>query len=140
MGFFMGVLKRKIALLVIIFIISILVIGCSGASPKENKVEPVEIITQKVVKVEPVESVKQKVVSHLTTKGYKEEEFKLTVEYHTDGRNSYRGQYSINVIFNDEPNVIYNYRYNYNSEVKDITQISILPMKDKKDKNFKHAE
>lgn len=136
----MGVLKRRTALLVIIFIISILVIGCSRAAPKENEVEPVEIITQKVVKLEPVESVKQKVVGHLITKGYKEEEFKVTVEYHMDSMGSFEGPYSINVIFNDEPNVIYNYRYNYNSELKDIAQISISPMKDKKDKNFKHAE
>jgi hypothetical protein len=136
----MGESKIRTALLIIIFIISILVIGCSRESPKENKVEPVEVITQKVVKVEPVESVKQKVVAYLKTKGYKEEEFKVTVEYHTDGIGSFGGPYSINVIFNDEPNVIYNYRYNYNSELKDITQISISPMKDKKDKNFKHTE
>lgn len=64
----------------------------------------------------------------------------MNVEYHTDGVGSFGEPYSINVIFNDEPNVIYNYRYNYNLELKDITQISISPMKDKKDKKFKHAE
>lgn len=140
----MGISKRRTALLVIIFIIIILVIGCSSESPKENKVEPVEVITQKVVKIDPVESVEQKIVAYLKTKGYKKEEFKVTVEYHTDGIGSFAGPYSINVIFKDEPNVIYNYRYNYrynyNSELKDITQISISPVKDRKDKNFKHAE
>ncbi len=133
----MEVLKRKTVLLVIIFIISILGIGCSRESVKENKLEPVEVITQKVVKVEPVESVKQKVVAYLKTKGYKEEEFKVTVEYHPDSVSSFKEPYSINAIFNDEPNVTYNYRYNYNSQIKDITQINISSMKDK---NFKHAE
>ena len=136
----MGGLKRKTELLVIIFILSILVTGCSRKAPKENKVEPVEVITQKVVKLESVESVKQKVIAYLKTTGYKEEEFRVNVKYHTDGISSFGGLYSINVIFNDESNVIYNYRYNYNSELKDITQISISPMKDKKDKNFRHAE
>lgn len=72
----MGVSKIRTVLLVITFIISILVIACSRESVQENKVEPVEVITQKVVKVEPVESVKQKIVAYLKTKGYKEEEFK----------------------------------------------------------------
>jgi len=122
----MGILKRRTVLLVIVCIISILVIGC-GISSKESKPEPVE-------------SVKQKVVAYLTTKGYKEDDFKLNVKYHKAGVSSYGGPYSINVIFNDEQNVIYNYRYNYKSEPKDITQIGISPLKDKNDKNFKHAE
>ncbi|AWI04651.1 DUF3139 domain-containing protein [Clostridium drakei] len=133
----MRTLKRRTLSLVVIFIISIFVVGCGETASKEYKEEPVEIITQKVVKVEPIESVKQKVTSHLTAKGYKEGDFKLTVEYNKDNINLYKGPYSINVIFNDEPNVIYNYRYNYDSELKDITQTSISPMKDK---NFKHAE
>lgn len=132
--------KIRTSLLIIIFIISILVIGCGRESIQENKVEPVEVITQKVAKIEPVESVKQKVEAYLKTKGYKEEAFKVEVKYHTDRIGSFGGPYSINVIFNDEPNVIYNYRYNYNSELKDITQINISPMKGKKDKKFKHAE
>lgn len=122
----MGILNRRNVLLVIACIISILVIGCAISSKKS--------------KPESVESVKQKVVAHLATKGYKEEEYKLNVEYHKDGISSHGGPYSINVIFNDEQNVIYNYRYNYNSELKDITQMSISPMKDKNDKNFKHSE
>ncbi len=122
----MGILKRRNALLVVACIISILVIGC-GISSKESKPESVE-------------SVKQKVVAHLTTKGYKEEEYKLNVAYHKDGVSSYGGPYRINVIFNDEQNVIYNYRYNCNSELKDITQISISPMTGRNDKNFKHYE
>lgn len=136
----MRTLKRRTVPLVIIFIISIFAVGCGETASKEYKEEPIKIITQKVVKVEPTESVKQKVTAYLTGKGYKEGDFKLTVEYNKDNMNSYKEPYSINVIFNDEPNVIYNYRYNYDSELKDITQTSIAPMKDKKDKNFKHAE
>ncbi len=121
-------LHRKTAILVTIFIISILVIGCSRVSPEESKIESVD-------------SVKQKVIAHLTTKGYKEEEYKLNVEYHKESIGKYGGPYGISVIFNDEQNVIYYYRYNYNSELKDIKQISIAPIKDKgKDKNFKHYE
>lgn len=122
----MGILKRRNVLLVIVFIICSLVIAY-GISSKKSKPEPVE-------------SVKQKVVAYLATKGYKEEEFKMNVEYHKDGVSSYGGPYSINVIFNDEQNVIYNYKYNYNWKLKDITQLSISPMKGKNDKNFKHAE
>lgn len=136
----MRTLKRRTVSLVIIFIISIFVVGCGENASKEYKEGPVEIITQKVVKVEPIESVKQKVTAHLIAKGCKEGDFKLTVEYNKDNMNSYKGPYSINVVFNDEPNVIYNYKYNYDSELKDITQTSISPTKDKKDKNFKHVE
>lgn len=121
-------LYRKTTVLFTLFIISIFVIGCSGVSTEENKVDSVD-------------SVKQKVITHLTTKGYKEEDYKLNVEYHKESIGKYGGPYAISVIFNDEQNVIYYYRYNYNSELKDIKQIGIAPIKDKgRDKNFKHYE
>ena len=119
----MWISKKKVILPVVIFTISILVTLCS-LSLKESKIEHVD-------------SIKLKVVAYLTEKGYKKEEYNLKVEYHII-RNSFGGQYSINVIFNDEPNVIYN--YNYGSKLKDITQMSISPMKDANNKNFKHAE
>ena len=122
----MGILKKRVILPVIIFTIIILVTFCA--------------LFLKESKVEPVDSVKLKVVTYLTEKGYKEEEYKLKVEFHIM-RNSFGSQYSINVTFNDEPNVIYN--YNYGSKLKEITQMGISPMKNTKDtnnKNFKHAE
>ncbi len=115
-------LKKKVVLSVIIFTISILAVACAGSS-KESKLEPVD-------------SVKQKAVTYLTEKGYKEEEYQLDVSYRKNY--SYGGPYAIRVIFDDEPDVIYD--YSYNSERNEITQSSIAPIKDKRDKDFKHAE
>ena len=119
----MGILKKRVILPVIIFTIIILVTFCA--------------LFLKESKVEPVDSVKLKVVTYLTEKGYKEEEYKLKAEYHIM-RDSFGSQYSINVTFNDEPNVIYN--YNYGSKLKEITQMGISPMKNTNNKNFRHAE
>ncbi len=121
----MGLLKKAV-ILVTIFTISILIVACTESSIESN--------------VDLVDSVKQKAVTYLTAKGYKEEEYKLDVFYRKN--HSYGGPYAISVIFDDEPNVIYYYEYVYNanSKLKEITQGSIAPIKDKKDKNFKHAE
>ncbi|RUS47362.1 DUF3139 domain-containing protein [Cohnella sp. AR92] len=117
-------LNRNAALLIIILAISILSTGCNISSgPPESE-----------------ESVKQKVVAHLISKGYKESEFNIEVKYYKSGESKFGGPYAINVVFNDEPNVIYGYKYNYKSENKDITQNGVAPMEGKNDKNFKHAE
>lgn len=118
------ILKRNAALLIIILTMSILPTGCNIFSePPESE-----------------ESVKQKVVAHLVSKGYKENEFNVEVKYYKSGEGKFGGPYAIQVGFNDETNVIYQYKYNYKSENKDITQNGIAPMKGKDDKNFKHAE
>jgi uncharacterized protein YceK len=116
--------KGKGVLLFITLTLCILLTGCSTFSGKP----------------ESEESVKQKVVTYLLSKGYKEEDFNVNVKYYKIGEGKFGGPYAINVVFNDEPNVTYNYKYNYKSESKDITQNGISTMKDKEDKNFKHAE
>ncbi|MFF2910281.1 hypothetical protein [Paenibacillus sp. NPDC057934] len=79
-------------------------------------------------------------VAHLLSKGYKEDDFNIDVKYYKTGEDKFGGPYAINVVFNDEPNVRYSYRYNYKSDNKEITQNGISPMKGKDDKNFKYAE
>ena len=118
-------IKRNASLLIVVFIMSFLLIGCSGKNES---------------KLDSVDSVKQKVIAYLTEKGYKESDFMLKVEYHESGKGTLSGPYSISVTFNDEQDVIYYYRYNYNTENKDIQQIGTAPMTGKNDKNFKHAE
>lgn len=86
------------------------------------------------------QSVKRKVVAHLVSKGYKENEFNIEVKYNKSGEGKSGGPYAINVVFNDEPNVIYGYKYNYKPENKEITQNGVAPMEGKSDKNFKHME
>lgn len=118
------IFKRNVTLLIIILTMSILSSACNIFSgPPESE-----------------ESVKQKVVAHLVSKGYKENEFNIEVKYNKSGEGKFGGPYAINVVFNDEPNVIYDYKYNYKSENKDITQNGVAPMEGKDDKNFKHAE
>jgi hypothetical protein len=117
-------LKRKIVLLFIIMALCILSMCCSTFSGQP----------------ESEESVKLKVVAYLLSEGYKEEGFNVDVKYYKMGEGKYGGPYAINVIFEDEPNVTYNYKYNYKSESNVITQIGISPMKGKDDKNFKHSE
>lgn len=114
----------RISLVILVLTISVVTFGCGVVSKESN--------------LESVESVKQKVISHLQSEGYKEDEYQINVEYSKSS--SYGGPYSINVTFNDEKDIVYNYRYNYNSEIKDIKQISISPLDDKKGKDFKHAE
>ncbi|UQZ85047.1 hypothetical protein SK3146_04330 [Paenibacillus konkukensis] len=72
--------------------------------------------------------------------GYKESDFNVDVKYHKMGEGKMGGPYAINVAFNDEPNVVYNYKYDYKMESKDITQIGVSPKSSKDAKNFKHAE
>ncbi|MFC4099404.1 DUF3139 domain-containing protein [Paenibacillus xanthanilyticus] len=118
------ILKRKAALLIIILAVSILSTGCNLLTgPPESE-----------------ESVKQKVVAHLVSKGYEENEFDIDVKYHKSGEGKFGGPYAINVVFNDEPDVIYNYKYNYKSDNKDIAQSGAAPTNGKDDKNFKHTE
>lgn len=117
------ILKRNAALLIIILAMSILSSCNIFSGPPESE-----------------ESVKQKVVAHLLSKGYKEDDFNVDVKYYKTGEGKFGGPYAINVFFNDEPNVIYNYKYNYKSDSKDVTQIGVTPMKGKDDKNFMHAE
>lgn len=118
------ILKRNAMLIIIILVMSILTTGCNIFSgiPESEEV------------------VKQKVVAYLVSKGYKENEFNIEVKYYESGERKFGGPYAINVVFNDEPNVIYGYRYNYKSENKDINQNGVAPMEGKDDKNFKHAE
>jgi|GEM_PF-2576759 Protein of unknown function (DUF3139). len=118
------ILKGNAALLIIILAMTILSTGCSTFSgPPESE-----------------ESVKQKVIAHLVSEGYKENEFNIEVKYNKSGEGKFGGPYAINVVFNDEPNAIYGYKYNYKSENKDITQNGVAPRGGKDDKNFKHAE
>jgi hypothetical protein len=77
---------------------------------------------------------------HLLGEGFKEDEFHVDVEYHKMGEGKMVGPYAIKVTFNDETDAIYNYKYNYKSESKGITQIGVSPMNGKNDKNFKHVE
>lgn len=104
----------------------LLVIFSSGCSLSSN------------TKAEPVDSVKKKVVVYLIADGYNKGEFNVEVEYHKTGKGKYGGPYSIQVKFDDEPNVIYD--YSYNSKTKDISQIGVTPLKGKNNKEFKHAE
>lgn len=117
-------LKRNATLIILILVVSIFSTGCNIFSGPP----------------EPEESVKQKVVAHLASKGYKENEYNIDVKYDKFAEDKYGGPYAITVVFHDEPNVIYGYSYDYNSENKEISQNGVAPMDEKEDKNFKHDE
>lgn len=118
------IIKRNATLIIVFLVVSMLLTGCNIFSgPPESE-----------------ESVKQKVIAHLISKGYKENEFNIEVKYNKLAEGKYGGPYAITVVFHDEPNVIYSYRYYYNSENKEITQNGSTPIDGKEDKYFKHDE
>lgn len=121
----MGMFNRKALLFAFIFAISILASGCS-LIPKQNKPESEE-------------SVKQKVIAYMTTQGYKESTYSVTVEATQSPLKGFAGPYIIKIAFNDEPDVIYSYSYN-KAQDEDISEIGINPPKDRKDKNFNNSE
>ncbi|WP_251551089.1 DUF3139 domain-containing protein [Neobacillus muris] len=120
----MRIITKKAFFLLLFLVISVSATGCSLFNQKP----------------ELEKSVKQKVVNHLVSEGYKENEFSVDVEYHAAGASKMGGPYAIQVKFNDEKNVIYYYKYDYNSKSKEITQYGVAPLQSKEDKNFKHAE
>ncbi|MBS4171748.1 DUF3139 domain-containing protein [Bacillus sp. FJAT-49736] len=120
----MKILTKWPFFLFLVLIIGVFTTGCNMFSKKP----------------ETEESVKQKVVNYLISEGYKENEFHVDVEYQSTGASKMGGPYAIQVKFNDERNVVYYYKYDYQSKNKDITQYGVAPMKGKEDKNFKHLE
>jgi hypothetical protein len=115
--------KRKVAMLIFMLAIFFASSGCNTTSSQQQESE---------------QTVKLKVEAYLLSKGYEEDDFKVNVEYHKMGRGKFGGPYAIQVIFNDEPDVRYN--YDVRSDTKEITQSGISPMENKTDKHFKHAE
>ncbi|WP_462413232.1 hypothetical protein [Neobacillus sp. Marseille-QA0830] len=116
------ILNKNLSLFFLLIIVSILSTGCGSTGKK----------------VESTGSVKQKVIAYLSEKGYKDEDYSLTVEYEKLTEGKIGSPFAINVTFNDESDVIYNYKYNtHNGE---ITQIGVSPLKGRpaNDKNFKH--
>lgn len=114
---FMKMFNRKALIFTIILSIIVLTSGCS-LIPKQSKPESEE-------------SVQQKVISYMTTQGYKESTYNVTVEATQSPLKGFAGPYIIRISFKDNPDEVYSYSYN-KAQNEDISEIGIDPPKAKK--------
>jgi hypothetical protein len=118
---------KKKYIFIITLIILILIVG---SIYKYNQLQ----------KHDDLNELKNKVVKHLTSKGYKTDDYSIDISYHWESRLFGQDPYVIGVQFKDETDALYYYKYDTRSSNTEIRQSGVAPLIKEKDKNFKHAE
>lgn len=82
--------------------------------------------------------IEEAIIKHLKERGYSQNDYSLSVNFHWENKLFGYDQYQIKVIYKDEPDV--NYLYSYRN--KKVFPDGIAPTSDREsgNKNFKHVE
>jgi hypothetical protein len=82
------------------------------------------------------DQIEEAIIKHLKERGYSQNDYSLSVNFHWENKLFGYDQYRIKVIYQDEPDV--NYLYSYRN--KQIFPNGIAPTRERDNKDFQHVE